>query len=152
MHGMQILWISCLQDTYDKGRTKGGSSTRTDDTCGMSHTFTECAYSFLRRCVLAAEGNQIILWKNFMMHHMEGIMMHFAHMQRYGRVDSSGQPCTKILKNSFEYVGNARSMEISPLKMRFPWPKTFKWSYLIYGDLSQSPMIVSISWCPSTMC
>lgn len=114
--------------------------------------FTECAYSFLRRCVLAAEGNQIILWKNFMMHHMEGIMMHFAHMQRYGRVDSSSQPYTKILKNSFEYVGNARSMEISPLKMRFPWPTTFKWSYLIYGDLSQSPMIVSISWCPSTMC
>ena len=40
---------------------------------------------------------------------MEDIMEHFVPMQKFGRVDSSGQSCMETLKNSFGVPQDVRS-------------------------------------------
>jgi hypothetical protein len=45
-------------------------------------------------------------------HHMEDIMGYFALMQRFGRVDSIGQPCMKTQKISSGDVEHVRSTGI----------------------------------------
>ena len=43
-------------------------------------------------------------------------MGYYVLMQNFGRVVSSGQPCTKTLKISSEDVGHVRGTEISILE------------------------------------
>jgi len=65
-------------------------------------------------------------FKNVITHHMEVIMGYSVLIQKFGRVVSSGQPCTKTPKISSEDVGHVRGMEISILEMLCHSPTIFK--------------------------
>jgi hypothetical protein len=65
----------------------------------------------LRRCVPIEEGIKII--DDATHHHVEDIMEHSALMQRFGIVDSFGQPCMKTRRTSSGDVERVRGTGIS---------------------------------------
>jgi hypothetical protein len=85
---------------------------RADTIYGMSHIYTEYAQmDYYGRVFPQQKGSRLL--RNVMHHHMEDIMVHFAHKQRFGRVDFIGLPCMKTPKISSEGIRTARSMEES---------------------------------------
>jgi hypothetical protein len=79
------------------------------------------------------------------------------HMQKSGKVDSSGQPYTKIQRTLSGGVDHVRGTVISTLEMPCHSPTTFRLSSLMsresitWGHF-RSQKIVSISWLQSTTC
>jgi hypothetical protein len=71
-------------------------------------------------------------------HHMEDIMEHSEHMQKSGKVDSSGQPCTKIQRTLSGGVDHVRGTVISTSEMPCHSPTTFRLSSLMSRE--------SITW------
>jgi hypothetical protein len=57
------------------------------------YLFRVCSDDLLKKCVPVEEAIKIIERHHY--HHMEDIMVHFALIQRSGKVDSFGQPCMK---------------------------------------------------------
>jgi hypothetical protein len=57
---------------------------------------------------------------------MEDIMEHSKHMQKSRKVDSSGQPCTKIQRTLSEGVDHVRGTVISTPEMPCHSPTTFR--------------------------
>jgi hypothetical protein len=55
------------------------------------YLFRVCSDDLLKKCVPVEEAIKIIERHHY--HHMEDIMVHFALIQRSGKVDSFGQPC-----------------------------------------------------------
>ena len=89
------------------------------------------------------------------LHHMEDIMGHSEHMQRYGRVDFSGQPCIKTRKTSSEGVDHVRGTATSTPEMPCHSLTTFRLSSLMSGELiiwdhSLNQRTMSTSWLLST--
>ena len=77
-------------------------------------------------------------------------MVFFAPKQKFGRVDSFGHRCMKILRTSNGDAQTARSMEALPLAMRCPLHTIFKSNFLMYEvsiiwDSFQNPIIARIS-------
>jgi hypothetical protein len=69
-------------------------------TYGMNHTSTESAPMDFSGGVFQLR-KQLRSLKDVTHHRMEDIMGHSALMLRSGKVDSSGQPCTKTPKNLY---------------------------------------------------
>ena len=92
---------------------------RADAIYGMHHTYTKYVQ-------MGSYGDVYPQWKdkrelrNAMLHHMEDIMVFFAPKQTFGRVDSFGHQCMKILRTSYEDAQTARSMEALLLAMQCP--------------------------------
>jgi hypothetical protein len=111
-----ILW---LQSMYDQEPTRKSLFTRVAITCGMNHTIFECALTGYSGGVYRQKKE----WRSLRSathHHMEVIMELFAHMQRSGKADFSGQPCIKTKKivrryNSCHRHGNINSRNAMPL-------------------------------------
>jgi hypothetical protein len=89
------LSISWLQVMYHQGRTKGSSSMKVISTYGISRTSSESALMACSKDVYR-QKKASRLSNDAIHHHMEGIMVHSALIQRSGKVDSFGQPCMKI--------------------------------------------------------
>jgi hypothetical protein len=86
------LW---LQVMYHQGRTKGSLSIRVVSTYGIHRTSLESALTVYSGDVYQRKKASRSL-NDATHHHMEDIMGHSAPMQRFGKVDSFGQPCMKI--------------------------------------------------------
>jgi len=67
-------------------------------------------------------------------HHMEGIVGHSEHMQRYGSVDSSGQQCMKTQENLFRGVAHPKDMAMSIQEVPYHSSIIFRLSSLMSGD------------------
>ena len=153
--GTQILLTLWLQVMYHQGRTKGSTSTKVVSTYGMNHTSSKSA---LMAC---SEG--VYRWKKASRssnddthHHMEDIIVHFALIQRFGKVDSFGQPCMKTRKTSSEGVEHVRGMGILIQEMPCHSSTTSRLNSLMSGELItwdhfQSQSTVNISWWQLTM-
>jgi hypothetical protein len=74
------------------------------------YLFRVCVDDLLRRCVPAEETFKSL--KDATHHHMEDIMGYSALMQKFGRVDSIGQPCIKTQKISSGDMEHVRSTGI----------------------------------------
>ena len=84
-------------------------------------------------------------------HHMEDIMVDSALIQRFGKVDSSGQPRMKTQRTLSEGVERVRVMGILIQEISCHSPPTSRLSSsmsreLITWDLFQSQNTVNISW------
>ena len=89
-------------------------------------------------------------------HHMEDIMAHSTLIQRFGKVDSFGQPCMKIRRTSSKGVEHVRGTGISIQEMPCRSPTTSRSSSLILGESTtwdhfQSQRTMNISWWQLTM-
>jgi hypothetical protein len=92
--GMQILSILWLQDMYHQEKIKESSSMRVISIYGTIHTSSKCAQTGCSEDVYQLKKESKSL--NVVTHHpMEDTTRHSEHMQRFGRVDSFGQPCMK---------------------------------------------------------
>ena len=92
--GTRILSILWLQVMYHQGRTKGSSSTKVVSTYRISHTSLESVLMAYLEDVYRQKNASKSL-SDATQHHMEGIMVHFALIQRSGKVDFFGQPYMK---------------------------------------------------------
>jgi hypothetical protein len=84
-------------------------------TYGMNRTSIESAPMDYSGGVQAEKGTKIIERCHY--HRMEDILGHFALMLRSGKVDSTGQPCTKTPKTSYGGAFHVRNMAISMQEM-----------------------------------
>jgi hypothetical protein len=132
---------------YHQEGTKGNSSRKVVLTYGMNRTFSKYALT-------AYSGDVYLLKKEYRLlkdvthHHMEGIMGHFAHMLKFGSVDSFGQQCMKTQENSSEDVDLLRGTTILIQEMPCHSPTTFRLNSLMSGELitwdhSHHPRIAS---------
>ena len=81
-------------------------------TYGMNRTFTESTLMDCSGGVFWLRKQSRSL-KDATHHHMGDIMGHSTLMLRFGKVDSSSQPCTMTPKNSYEGASRVRNMGIS---------------------------------------
>jgi hypothetical protein len=134
---------------YHQGRTKENSFMKVISTYGIYRTSSE---SVLIDCSegVCRQRKAFKLFRSATHHHMEDIMGYSVLIQRFGRVDSFGQPCMKTLEISSEGVEHVRGMGISIQEMPCHSPTTFRLSSLMSGELIiwdhfQSQRIVSTS-------
>jgi hypothetical protein len=93
------------------GEDKKKLFTKVISTYGICHTSSESARMAYSEDVYWQRMAFKSL-KDATHHHMEDILGYFALIQRFGRVDSIGQPCTKTQKISSRDVEHVRSMKI----------------------------------------
>jgi hypothetical protein len=89
-HGMQILLILWFQVMYREEGTRENLSKKVTPTYGTNHTSSEYALMAYSGDVYL-QKKEYRLSKDVIRHHMEDIMGHSAHMQRFDNVDSFGQ-------------------------------------------------------------
>ena len=83
------------------------------------YLYRVCADGLLRRCVPTAEGMRIIEKC-----HVGDTMVCTILSPRSGKADSSGQPCTRTPKTSFEDAEDANIMEELLHEMQCPYKTT----------------------------
>jgi hypothetical protein len=132
------------------GENKKNSFMKVVSTYGIHRTSSEF--------VLMACSEDVYQWRkalrsfrNATHHHMEDIMGYSILMRRFGRVDSFGQPCMKILRISSGDVERVRGTGISIQEMPFHSPTTSRLSSLMSGELItwdrfQSQRTASTCW------
>ena len=101
-------------------------------TYGMSRNFSESALTDCSEGVYRPKKASRSL-SNATHCHMEGIMGHFAHMRRFGRVDSFGQPCMKIWRTLSGDVERVRGTGISIQEMPCQSPTTSRSNFSMSG-------------------
>ena len=96
--------------------------------------------SYLFRVCSMAYSEDVYQWKKASRsasdathHHMEDIMVHSTLIQKSNKVYSSGQPCMKTRKTSFEGVERVRGTGISIQEIPYHSPTTFRLSSSISG-------------------
>jgi hypothetical protein len=109
--GTRILSILWLQVIYHQGRIRRSSFMKVVSTYGIRHTSSE---SVLMACSedVYRQRKAFKSLKDATHHHIEDIIGYSALMQRFGRVDSIGQPCMKIQNISSKDVEHVRSTRI----------------------------------------
>ena len=108
----QILLTLWLQVMYHQGRTKGSSSMKVVSTYGMNRTSSESALTAYSEDVYR-QRKASRSSNNATHHHIEDILVHFALIQRSGKVDSFSQPYMKTRKTSSGDVEHVRGTRIS---------------------------------------
>ena len=97
---------------YHQGRISGSSSMKVISTYGMNHTSTMSALMDYSGGVFHLRKQSRSL-KDATLHHMGDIMGHSALILRFGKVDSSGQPCMMTPKTSYGGVPRVRNIGVS---------------------------------------
>ena len=71
-----------------------------------------------------------------MHHRTEGTTEHSGPMQRFGKVDSFGQPCMEMPRSSYGDVPDVRNTGISIPVTQCPCRAIFRWKSSTYGELT----------------
>jgi hypothetical protein len=115
---------------YHQEKIKESSSMRVVSTYGTIRTSLDGAQTCCSEDAYQLKKESKSL--NIVTHHpIEFTMGHSKHMQRFGRVDSFGQPCMKTQRTLFKDVDHVRSMATSIQEMPCCSLTTSRSSYLI---------------------
>jgi hypothetical protein len=129
---LSTLW---LQVMYHQGRTKRSLSTRVISTFGIHRTSSESALTVYSGDVYLRKKASRSL-NDTTYHHMEDIIGHYEIMQRFGRVDSFGQPCIKTRRILSGDVDRVRGTGILIQEMPCHTPITSRLSSSMSGELT----------------
>ena len=117
VHGMQIWWISWWLGTYLQENIRRNWYTSAGFTYGMTNIYSKSVlmvYSTtVSRCVRPAKFLGIVT-----PHHMEDITKPSVPMQKFGKVDFSGQTCMETQSNLCGVAQDVKSMGISIPEMQ----------------------------------